>query len=157
MRNRSQTPSQTKTQTTMSTGYTAVVDVTGEGRNGGTARSADGVLEHRLSIPKEIGGAGDATNPEQLFAADWAACFPGALRRAASARGIRLTSTEITAEITVEHGEDNGFSPRARLSPRLGGVDQPTAELLTEAARQLCPYSKATRGNIPVTLVATAV
>lgn len=141
----------------MSTSYTAVVDVTGEGRNGGTARSADGLLEHRLSIPKELGGAGDATNPEQLFAAGWAACFLGALRRAAAERGIRPAGTEITAEVTLEHGDDGGFSLRARLSPRLGGVDQPTAELLTEAAHQLCPYSRATRGNIPVTLAATAV
>jgi Ohr subfamily peroxiredoxin len=141
----------------MATSYTATVDVTGEGRNGGTVRSSDGLLEHRLSIPKELGGAGDATNPEQLFAAGWAACFLGALRHAAAARKIRLTSTEITAEITLVHGEDGEFSLAAALSPRLGGVDQPTAEELAGAAHQICPYSKSTRGNIPVTINATAV
>ncbi|MEU5087582.1 OsmC family protein [Streptomyces sp. NPDC021356] len=107
----------------MAVTYTARVDVTGEGRNGGTARSADGLLEHTLAIPKELGGAGDATNPEQLFAAGWAACFLGALRRAAAVRHIKLTSTAITAEITLTHGDDGEFrssssSPAGR--PRCG-------------------------------------
>ena len=141
----------------MATSYTAVVDVTGEGRNGGTARSSDGLLEHRLSIPKELGGAGGATNPEQLLAAGWAACFLGALRRAAADRKIKLTSTSITAEVTLLHGDDGQFSLAATLSPCLGGVDQRTAEELAEAAHQICPYSKSTRGNVPVTLNATAV
>ncbi|MGW4774524.1 organic hydroperoxide resistance protein [Nocardia sp. NPDC004278] len=140
----------------MAINYTATVEVTGEGRNGGTVRSTDGLLEHRLSIPKELGGAGDATNPEQLFAAGWAACFLGALRRVAGQRGIRLTSTDITAEVTLRH-DDGEFSLLATLAPRLGGVDQRTAEELAEAAHQTCPYSKATRGNIPVTINATAV
>lgn len=141
----------------MAVNYTATVEVTGEGRNGGTARSTDGLLEHRLSIPKELGGAGDATNPEQLFAAGWAACFLGALRHAAAQRKIRLTSTSITAEVTLLHGNDGEFSLLATLAPRLGGVDQRTAEDLAEAAHRICPYSKATRGNIPVTINAAAV
>ncbi|MFJ9844087.1 osmotically inducible protein OsmC [Kitasatospora sp. NPDC101155] len=119
----------------MPVNYTATVEVAGEGRNGGTARSTDGLLEHRLSIPKELGGAGDATNPEQLFAAGWAACYLGALL----------------------HGDDGEFSLLATLAPRLGGVDQRTAEELAEAAHRICPYSKATRGNIPVTINAAAV
>ncbi|MFH8224151.1 organic hydroperoxide resistance protein [Streptomyces sp. NPDC018057] len=135
--------------------YTARVDVTGEGRNGGTARSEDGLLEHTLAIPQELGGAGGATNPEQLLAAGWAACFLGALRRAAATRHIRLTSTAITAEITLTHGDDGEFSLSATLRPVLGGVDQNTAQELAEAAHQICPYSKATRDNIPVTLHAT--
>ncbi|EYT81802.1 organic hydroperoxide resistance protein [Streptomyces sp. Tu 6176] len=135
--------------------YTARVAVTGEGRNGGTARSEDGLLEHTLAIPKELGGAGGATNPEQLLAAGWAACFLGALRRAAATRHIRLTSTAITAEITLTHGDDGEFSLSATLSPVLGGVDRTTARELAEAAHQICPYSKATRGNIPVTIDAT--
>ncbi|MEV5974757.1 organic hydroperoxide resistance protein [Streptomyces sp. NPDC051921] len=139
----------------MAVTYTAHIEVDGEGRNGGRVRSADGLLETRLAIPKELGGAGDATNPEQLLAAGWAACFLGALRRAAATRKIRLTSTTITAEVTLTHGEDGEFSLSAVLSPVLGGVDRTTAEELTHAAHRICPYSKATRGNIPVTLNAS--
>ncbi|CCK24619.1 hypothetical protein BN159_0240 [Streptomyces davaonensis JCM 4913] len=140
----------------MAVSYTAVVDVDGEGRNGGRVRSSDGLLETGLALPKELGGSGTATNPEQLLAAGWAACFLGALRRAATLRKIRLTSTAITAEITLTHGDDGEFSLSAVLSPVLGGVDQATAEELAHAAHQICPYSKATRDNIPVTITATA-
>lgn len=141
----------------MSVSYTAAVDVTGEGRNSGTVHSSDGLLEHSLSIPKEFGGAADATNPEQLFAAGWGACFLGALRRAAAERRIKLASTAITVEATLQHDDDGEFNLAVTLSPRLGGVDQDTVEALAEAAHQICPYSKATRGNIPVTIHATAV
>lgn len=138
----------------MAVEYTATVDVTGEGRNGGVARSSDGLLEHQLAIPKELGGAGGATNPEQLLAAGWAACFLGALRHAAAQRKVRLTGAEITAEVTLQHGDDGEFSLRATLNPRVGGVDQAMAEELAAAAHQICPYSKATRGNIAVTITA---
>ncbi|MER6165546.1 Ohr family peroxiredoxin [Streptomyces violaceorubidus] len=140
----------------MAVTYTAVVDVDGEGRNGGRVTSADGLLTTSLAIPKELGGAGNATNPEQLLAAGWAACFLGALRRAAAERKVRLTSTNITAEITLTHGDDGEFSLSAVLSPVLGGVDQATAQQLAEAAHQICPYSKATRGNVPVSINAAA-
>jgi Ohr subfamily peroxiredoxin len=140
----------------MAVTYTAVVDVDGEGRNGGHVRSSDGLLETSLAIPEELGGSGAATNPEQLLAAGWAACFLGALRRAAAERRIRLTSTSITSEITLTHGDDGEFSLSAALNPVLGGVDQATAQQLAEAAHQICPYSKATRGNLPVTIDAAA-
>ncbi|MEU6423106.1 organic hydroperoxide resistance protein [Streptomyces spiralis] len=140
----------------MAVSYTAVVNVDGEGRNGGHVHSSDGLLQTGLALPKELGGVGTATNPEQLFAAGWAACFLGALRRAAGIRKIRLTSTVITAEITLTHGDDGEFSLSATLNPTLGGVDQQTAEELAHAAHQICPYSKATRGNIPVTINAAA-
>ncbi len=140
----------------MSVTYTAVVDVDGEGRNGGRVQSSDGLLETTLAVPKELGGAGTATNPEQLLAAGWAACFLGALRRAAATREVKLTSTTITAEITLTHGDDGEFSLSAVLNPVLGGVDQATATELAHAAHQICPYSKATRGNIPVTINAAA-
>lgn len=140
----------------MAVTYTAVVDVDGEGRNGGRVRSSDGLLETSLGLPKELGGSGAATNPEQLLAAGWAACFLGALRRAASLRKIRLTSTTITAEITLTHGDDDQFSLSAVLRPVLGGVDQATAQQLAQAAHQICPYSKATRDNVPVVIVADA-
>ncbi|MFG2906749.1 MULTISPECIES: Ohr family peroxiredoxin [unclassified Kitasatospora] len=141
----------------MAVSYTAVVDVDGEGRNGGRVRSSDGLLETGLAIPKEFGGAGTATNPEQLLAAGWAACFLGAVRRAAGDRKVRLTSTSITAEITLNHGDDDAFSLSAVLRPVLGGVDQATAEELAQAAHRICPYSKATRGNIPVVIHAGVV
>ncbi|GAA3784185.1 organic hydroperoxide resistance protein [Streptomyces chiangmaiensis] len=141
----------------MPANYTAVVNVTGEGRNGGRVQSDDGVLETTLAYPKELGGAGDATNPEQLFAAGWGACFLGALRRVAAQRKIKLTSTAITTEITLNEDPDSGFGLAAVLNVELGGVDQQTATELGDAAHQTCPYSKATRGNIPVTINATAV
>ncbi|MGW3730354.1 organic hydroperoxide resistance protein [Streptomyces sp. NPDC000851] len=140
----------------MPNSYTAVVNVTGEGRNGGRVQSDDRLLETTLSYPKELGGSGTATNPEQLFAAGWGACFLGAVRRAAADRKVRLTSTEINAEISLNH-DDGGYSLAAVLNLELGGVDQDQATELADAAHQLCPYSKATRGNIPVTINATAV
>lgn len=141
----------------MAVSYTAVVDVDGEGRNGGRVRSSDGLLETGLAIPKEFGGAGTATNPEQLLAAGWAACFLGAIRRAAGDRKVRLTSTSIAAEITLTHGDDDEFSLSAVLRPVLGGVDQATAEELAHAAHGICPYSKAMRDNIPVVIHAGVV
>ncbi|MFF8357352.1 organic hydroperoxide resistance protein [Streptomyces chartreusis] len=140
----------------MAVSYTAVVNVDGEGRNGGRVRSEDGILQTTLAIPKEFGGAGNATNPEQLFAAGWAACFLGAVRRAAAERKVRLTSTAVTAEVTLHHGDDGEFGLAAVLNLELGGVDRETAAELGAAAHQICPYSKATRGNIPVTINATA-
>ncbi|MFE9611730.1 Ohr family peroxiredoxin [Streptomyces sp. NPDC006012] len=141
----------------MAVSYTGVVTVTGEGRNGGRVESGDGQLQTSLAIPKEFGGAGGATNPEQLFAAGWGACFLGAVRRAAAQRKITLKSTAITVEATLTHGDDGEFTLGAVLNLELGGVDQATATTLAHAAHQLCPYSKATRGNIPVTINATAV
>ncbi|MFB4283195.1 MULTISPECIES: organic hydroperoxide resistance protein [unclassified Nonomuraea] len=141
----------------MAVSYTGVVTVTGEGRNGGRVRADDGLLDTTLAIPEELGGAGGATNPEQLFAAGWGACFLGAVRRAAAQRKVTLKSTSIRAEVTLRHGDDGGFGLGAVLNLELGGVDQRTAEELGDAAHQICPYSKATRGNIPVTIRATAV
>lgn len=136
----------------MTVTYTARVSVAGEGRNGGRVRSDDGLIDTSLAVPKELGGAGGATNPEQLFAAGWGACFLGALRRAAAQRKIKLTSTAITVDVTLTHGDDGEFTLSATLNPVLGGVDQHTAEELARAAEQICPYSKATRDNVPVTV-----
>ncbi|MEV0381310.1 organic hydroperoxide resistance protein [Nonomuraea sp. NPDC050643] len=140
----------------MAVSYTGVVTATGEGRNGGRVAAADGLLDTGLAIPKEFGGAGGATNPEQLFAAGWSACFLGAVRRAAAERGVRLTSAVIRAEVTLNHGDDGEFGLAAVLDLELGGVDQRTADELGARAHQICPYSKATRGNIPVTIHASA-
>ncbi|MEV6681887.1 organic hydroperoxide resistance protein [Streptomyces erythrochromogenes] len=136
--------------------YTARVKVTGEGRNGGRARSDDGALDTDLALPRELGGNGTATNPEQLFAAGWAACFLGAVRISAADRHIRLTSTEIDVEMALDRGGD-GYSLAAALHLQVGGVTQDEADELAHAAHQICPYSKAIRGNIPVTVNATAV
>ncbi|MFF3876605.1 Ohr family peroxiredoxin [Streptomyces sp. NPDC001978] len=132
------------------------MNVTGEGRNGGRVQSDDGLLTTALALPKELDGTGDATNPEQLFAAGWGACFLGALCLVAAQRKVKLTSTAINTEITLVHSEA-GFSLAAVLNVELGGVGQDTATVLTKAAHQTCPYSKATRGNIPVTINTTAV
>lgn len=137
--------------------YTAVVNVQGEGRNGGRVQSDDRMLETTLSHPKELGGAGDATNPEQLFAAGWAACFLGALRGAAAERKVKLTSTEINVELTLNHDDHDGYSLAAVLNLEIGGVDQDEATDLVDAAHQTCPYSKAIRGNVPVVINAKAV
>jgi osmotically inducible protein OsmC len=131
--------------------YTAKATSTGAGRLGHVA-SSDGVLEHDLSIPKEMGGPGGAgTNPEQLFAAGYAACFHSALQNVARREKLRLTDSTVTAEVGIgKQGE--GFGLAVTLEVSLPGVERDAAERLVEAAHQVCPYSNATRGNIDVDL-----
>ena len=118
------------------------------GRDGST-RSADGRLDTRLSPP---GSDGPGTNPEQLFAAGWSACFIGAMGRAARAAGVALPAdVTVDAEVDlVQVGE--GFQLAARLRVSLPGLDAALARSIVDGAHQLCPYSKATRGNIDVAL-----
>jgi len=130
--------------------YTANVQVTG-GREG-SARSSDSRLDLKLSRP---GGAGQGTNPEQLFAAGWSACFEGAMAIAAKAKGVTLPAElAIDAEVELRHG-DEGYSLAARLNVNVPGVDPEVARQIIEAAHRTCPYSKAIKGNIDavVTLV----
>lgn len=130
--------------------YTANVHVTG-GRDG-TAKSSDGRLDVELSRP---GSAGQGTNPEQLFAAGWSACFEGAMAIAARSKGVALPAElAIDAEVSLRQSED-GFSLAARLNVSLPGIDRDVARDLIDAAHQTCPYSKAVRNNIDavVTLV----
>ncbi|MCF6100525.1 organic hydroperoxide resistance protein [Mesorhizobium muleiense] len=125
--------------------YTAKVHTTG-GREGGS-RSSDGRLDIRLSTP---GGAGSGTNPEQLFAAGWSACFEGALAIAARKMNVVLPADlAIDAEVDLNSG-DGGFFLSARLNVSLPGMDRNDARAIVDAAHQTCPYSKATRGNIEV-------
>jgi len=125
--------------------YTGRTHVTG-GRDG-AARSADGRLDIRLSPP---GSAGAGTNPEQLFAAGWSACFIGAMTIAAKAEGLVLPKeTAVDAEVDLGTGE-GGYSLQARLTVSLPGIDPAQARAIVDAAHQTCPYSKATRGNIAV-------
>lgn len=128
--------------------YTADVHVTG-GREG-AARSSDGRLDLKLSVP---GGPGQGTNPEQLFAAGWSACFEGAMAHAARARGIKLPNAlSIDAHVSLQQGED-GFSLAAQLDVSVPGLEPDVARQLIDTAHRTCPYSKAIKGNIDAVVV----
>lgn len=128
--------------------YTAHTHVVG-GREHGAARSSDGALDVTLSTP---GSGRPGTNPEQLFAAGWSACFEGAIAHVARVGRITLPAEpEIDAEVDLNMADD-GFFLRARLNVSLPGLDRAVAEQLVEEAHKACPYSKATRGNIDVTV-----
>lgn len=127
--------------------YTGRTHTTG-GRSG-AARSDDGRLDITLT---RFGTTGTGTNPEQLFAAGWSACFMGAMARAAQVQGLRLPAElAVDAEVDLVEGHE-GFKLAARLEVHVPGVPRDTALAIVEAAHQLCPYSKATRGNIAVAL-----
>lgn len=134
--------------------YTATATATGEGRDG-RSRSSDGILDVELAVPTEMGGAGGATNPEQLFAAGYAACFHSALKLVARRDGVAVEDSAVTADVSVHPTDGGGFQLSVDLEVELGGVDQAQADALVEAAHQVCPYSNATRGNIEVGVRAT--
>jgi Ohr subfamily peroxiredoxin len=131
--------------------YQAHAKVTG-GRDG-RATSSDGVLDVKLGVPKEMGGAGgEATNPEQLFAAGYSACFLGALKYVASQEKVKIPA-EAQIEGTVGIGPvPTGFAIEVQLDISLPGIERSVAEDLVKKAHVVCPYSNATRGNIDVTL-----
>jgi lipoyl-dependent peroxiredoxin len=132
--------------------YTAVA--TTEGGRTGHVRSSDGVLDLALSMPKSLGGpGGEGTNPEQLFAAGYSACFESALRFVARSKKIQVDKASITAHVTIGSVETGGFKLAVELHASLPGHDRAEAQALVEAAHQVCPYSNATRGNIDVKLV----
>jgi lipoyl-dependent peroxiredoxin len=127
--------------------YTAKTHGTG-GRDG-ASRTSDGRLDVKLSAP---GAAGTGTNPEQLFAAGWSACFLNAIGLAAAQRKVALPGNR-AIDAAVDLGtNDGGYVLRARLNVSLPGLDREIAQALVDAAHQTCPYSKATRGNIEVTI-----
>ena len=131
--------------------YTARVTVTG-GRDG-EAVSEDGRLRLKMVPPKEMGGdGGEGTNPEQLFAAGYAACFLSAMKMVAGKRGIQISAEpSVTAAVGIgPHGK--GFGLQAELTVRLPGMDEAAAKALADEAHQVCPYSNATRNNIDVTI-----
>jgi|SRR3954452_22859642 len=133
--------------------YTATAEATGDGR-GGHARSSDGVLDLDLSVPKDMGGAGgEGTNPEQLFAAGYAACFHGALLVVGRTEKVELSDTTVTAAVSIGK-DDAGFGLSVKISAHLPGIPADRARTLVEQAHQVCPYSKATRGNIEVEVTA---
>ncbi|MDQ3577022.1 MAG: organic hydroperoxide resistance protein [Actinomycetota bacterium] len=132
--------------------YEAQATATGDGRNG-HVRSSDGVLDNDLAIPEGLGGPGGAaTNPEQLFAAGYAACFHGALQLVARQAKVDIKDSEVAAKVRIGKTAD-GLAIAATLQVSLPGLDRAVAEDLTAKAHQVCPYSHATRGNIDVDLV----
>jgi osmotically inducible protein OsmC len=128
--------------------YTAKTNTTG-GRDGGASRSIDGRLDVKLSSP---GGPGSGTNPEQLFAAGWSACFIGAMRLAARKMNVTLPA-DLAIDAEIDLGTAGGaYGLAARLNVSLPDIEREVAQRLVEAAHQTCPYSRATRGNINVAI-----
>jgi Ohr subfamily peroxiredoxin len=131
--------------------YTASARATGDGRDG-QVRTSDGTLDLDLAIPKEMGGAGGAANPEQLFAAGYAACFHSALRLVARRARADVAGSVVEAAVGIGPNGDGGFGLTVTLVVDLPAVEREAAEQLVAQAHQVCPYSNATRGNIAVTL-----
>ena len=132
--------------------YTASATSTGDGRTG-HVRSSDGVLDLDLAVPKEMGGTGGAlTNPEELFAAGYAACFHSALRGIARREKITLEDTAITVDVGIGQRDEGGFGLTVAIEAEIPSVDHATATRLLDEAHQVCPYSNATRGNVEVSL-----
>ncbi|MEA5127849.1 MAG: organic hydroperoxide resistance protein [Proteiniphilum sp.] len=128
--------------------YTAIATAIG-GREG-RVRSSDGMIDLNVQIPKEMGGRGGATNPEQLFAAGYAACFDSALNLVLRQSKLRPESTAVTAEVSIGSNDNGGFGLSVKLAVEIKGIDPAQAREATEKAHQVCPYSNATRGNIDV-------
>lgn len=131
--------------------YTAIA--TSVGGRDGHITSSDGVLDFEVKKPKEMGGRGGAyTNPEQLFAAGYAACFSGALSHVGLLRRLRIQSS-VTAKVSIGQKEEGeGFQLAVEMDVVIPGIEQKLAEELAHEAHQFCPYSNATRGNIEVTI-----
>jgi osmotically inducible protein OsmC len=128
--------------------YTARAHTTG-GREGGASRTSDGRLDVKFSIP---GGPGNGTNPEQLFAVGWSACFLSAMKLVAASMKVRLPAdVAVDPEVDLNAGSE-GYFLKARLNVSLPGLDRQVAQAIMDVAHQTCPYSKATRGNIDVAI-----
>jgi lipoyl-dependent peroxiredoxin len=130
--------------------YTAVASATG-GREGHAA-SSDGVIDLDMRVPKEMGGPGGGTNPEQLFAAGYSACFQSALGVAGRRKGIDTSNSTVTTRVTIGATGDGAYGLAAAIEVVIPGTDEAVAHELVDAAHQICPYSNATRGNIKVDL-----
>ncbi|MFJ8928193.1 MULTISPECIES: organic hydroperoxide resistance protein [unclassified Streptomyces] len=129
--------------------YTATA--TAENGRDGRVSTSDGKLDLVVNPPKEQGGSGEGTNPEQLFAAGYSACFQGALAVVARQEGADVSGSTVTANVGIGKNDD-GFGIIVEIAAAIPNVDAATAKSLIEKAHQVCPYSKATRGNITVTL-----
>jgi lipoyl-dependent peroxiredoxin len=126
--------------------------VTASGGRHGFVKSDDGLLDLKLALPQQLGGKGGATNPEQLFAAGYAACFENALLRVGREANHRFADddVEVVAQIGPSRNEANAFVLSAALTVTIAGIDQETAETLVHGAHAICPYSNAIRGNVEV-------
>ena len=134
--------------------YTAHAHVTG-GRENGHGVTSDGALDVQLRTPAEMGGDGGGTNPEELFAVGYAACFEGALGVVGRRERVELGAVSIESEVSLITTENRGFNVAVRLDVSLPGVSDPErAVSIVAAAHEVCPYSNATRGNVEVTLQA---
>jgi lipoyl-dependent peroxiredoxin len=134
--------------------YTARAHVTG-GREHGHGRTSDGLLDVQLRVAPELGGDGGGTNPEQLFAVGYAACFEGALMVAARRQRLEVADVAIESQVTLTATEDRRFVLGVGLDVTLPSVEDPEqAVALVKAAHEVCPYSNATRGNIDIELTA---
>jgi Ohr subfamily peroxiredoxin len=131
--------------------YTATAISTGDGRNG-HVQSSDGLLDADVRMPKELGGQGGATNPEQLFAAGYAACFHSALKLVTKGAGVDVDGTEVVADVSLVANGAGGYDLAVALEITIPNTDEATARSLVEQAHAVCPYSNATRGNVEVTL-----
>jgi lipoyl-dependent peroxiredoxin len=132
--------------------YTARATSSG-GRRGGHVKTDDGKLDLQLTAPKETGGPGTGVNPEQLFASGYSACFQSALGIVAKKQDIDASGSLVTAEVGFGP-EGESFGIAVVMLVAIPGLDLATVQDLADAAHQICPYSKATRGNIPVTITA---
>ncbi|GBE68010.1 osmotic/stress-like protein [Mycobacterium sp. MFM001] len=130
--------------------FTTESTATGGGRDG-HVKSSDGRIDLDTRPPKEMGGSGDGTNPEQLFSAGYAACFLGALRLVAGKSNVKLDdATDVTVQIGFGKDPAGGFGLTGKIVGYLPGLEQKAADDLMHQAHQVCPYSKATRGNVDV-------
>jgi Ohr subfamily peroxiredoxin len=133
--------------------YTARATVTG-GRDAGHGRTSDGALDVQLRVPPELGGDGGGTNPEQLFAIGYAACFEGAIKTVARREKLEADDVSIAAEVSLGPNEDRSFIVAAGLDVTLPQLEEDRAAEVVAEAHRVCPYSNATRGNIDVVLTA---
>ncbi|PYY31858.1 organic hydroperoxide resistance protein [Curtobacterium sp. MCBD17_030] len=131
--------------------YTAEALSTGEGRNG-KVQISNSTLELDMAIPEEMGGSGAGVNPEQLFAAGYAACFHSALQGVARAQKVKVTDSSVGGRVQIGPNGQGGFQLAVMLEVVIPGMDHDQAQALADAAHQVCPYSNATRGNIDVTI-----
>jgi Ohr subfamily peroxiredoxin len=131
--------------------YTAIAHASGGGRDG-HVRSEDDRLDFETRPPKEMGGSGEGTNPEQLFAAGYSACFLGAVHGAGRMLGIDTTDAAVSASVSIGKNEEGGFGLAVELDIYVPKAAPADARAVAEKAHELCPYSNATRGNIPVQL-----
>jgi lipoyl-dependent peroxiredoxin len=130
-----------------------VTKATTSGGRNGRAVLDGGALALAMALPKDLGGAGDGHNPEQLFALGWSSCFGQAILVLAKKHGLDGQAAKVTCEVTLNI-DDGAFSLAAELKVALPGADKAKLQALIEDAHTICPYSKATKGNVPVTLTA---